>query len=322
MFEFRERKKTEYPQSYDLFLNNEIIAENVSCDENIFYTDYNVDINKIAEVKLDDFPENLTISGYVESPYKDLFEMYDLKKENNHFVVHFSSNVGLYESHKIKPYNIITLHDALFKVLNKFDELTFINRTDNMSEDEYCHLEIKYTSNKNVVSEVIQDSKIVLKKLIDNAFDFLSFVNWRNEIYDEKSFSLKIIKPLLLKMGFNDIHYTHGNNEYGKDFIMSTYNEFSSKIYYGLQIKFGKIKGGASSEIDMIINQIDDAFKMPFKNLADSNNCYINYLYVITNDFFTENAKEKILNKIFPPIQASVKFLDGDDIDILLNKYL
>ena len=88
------------------------------------------------------------------------------------------------------------------------------------------------------------------------------------------------------------------------------------------QVKFGDVKGGANSDIDVIFSQIEDAFKMPFYDLYTKARVRPSKVCVIISGKFTENAIEKICEKIEShAVKNNVLFVDGSRIDTLSERF-
>jgi hypothetical protein len=142
-----------------------------------------------------------------------------------------------------------------------------------------------------------------------------------NTTQNEKEFSLQIILPILRKLGFQNIKYNHGRREYGKDIVFSRITEFGELEHWAAQVKFGDISGEANSEIDTIIAQLDDTFKMPYYCIYTRRKERISKLAFIISGKFTENAIEKICEKIeINALKNNVVFIDGDKIQNLIEK--
>ncbi|MBI5057303.1 MAG: restriction endonuclease [Nitrospirae bacterium] len=132
-------------------------------------------------------------------------------------------------------------------------------------------------------------------------------------IEDEKHFSLHIVLPILRKLGFTNIRYNHGKREYGKDIVFARHTEFLDTEYWAAQVKFGDVSGGADSDIDKIIGQAEDAFKMPFYDIYSRRKQRISKLAIIISGKFTENATEKICEKIEShSLKNNLIFVDRD----------
>jgi hypothetical protein len=139
---------------------------------------------------------------------------------------------------------------------------------------------------------------------------------------DEQDFALSVVIPLLRKLGFSNIRYNHGRREFGKDIIFSRRTEFDDFEFWGAQVKYGDIPGAANSEIDFIIAQVDDAFKVPFYDLYTKRKERISKLLIVISGKFTENAIEKICEKIENhAIKNNVSFMDGSKIETIAEKF-
>jgi hypothetical protein len=139
---------------------------------------------------------------------------------------------------------------------------------------------------------------------------------------DEKQFTLHVVLPILRKLGFCNVRYNHGKREYGKDIVFARHSEFDELEHWGVQIKYGDISGGAGSEIDKIISQVDDAFKMPFYDIYTRQQQRISKFAVVISGKFTENAIEKICEKIESyAIKNNVVFMDGEKLMTLAEKF-
>ena len=74
--------------------------------------------------------------------------------------------------------------------------------------------------------------------------------------------------------------------------------------------------------MDQIIRQIDDAFKVPFYDVYTRKKQHISKLLIGVSGRFTENAVEKICEKIeSASIRNNIVFLDADRIASLAEKF-
>lgn len=139
---------------------------------------------------------------------------------------------------------------------------------------------------------------------------------------DEKDFALSVVIPLLRKLGFSNVRYNHGRREFGKDITFARKTEFDDFEFWGAQVKYGDISGGANSDIDLIISQIDDAFKVPFYDVYTRRKQRISKLLIVISGRYTENAIEKICEKIESyAIKNNVVFIDGEKINTIVEKF-
>jgi hypothetical protein len=161
-----------------------------------------------------------------------------------------------------------------------------------------------------------------LQALLHAADVALSGVEWKNEyLTDEGLFCRELLHPLLRRMGFVFVRYTHGKKEYGKDFTFSEVTPFGDHRHYGLQAKAGDISGGVNSAIDELLGQISDAFAMPYYELGSKEPRYISTFVIAISGSFTENAREKIVEKMPKGVIGSVYFLDRERLAELIERY-
>lgn len=150
----------------------------------------------------------------------------------------------------------------------------------------------------------------------------LSGLNWKEEYTkDEGVFCCELLYPLLRCMGFLFVRYTHGKKEYGKDFTFSEDTPFGHHRHYGLQAKAGDVSGAVNAAIEDLLGQIEDAFAMPYHELGSKDARYISTFIIAISGTFTENAREKIVEKIPKGVIGSVYFLDRERITELVERY-
>lgn len=69
---------------------------------------------------------------------------------------------------------------------------------------------------------------------------------------NEADFTVRVVLPILRKLGFANIKYNHGKREYGKDIVFARLSEFQELEHWAAQVKYGDVDGGAGSEIDKL----------------------------------------------------------------------
>lgn len=201
-----------------------------------------------------------------------------------------------------------------------FDNVTV---SDIELEDDYKRIHLLFTHPAIInLEDAISIDSEVINRAIKQTELTLSGVAWKTEYQtDEDLFCREILEPLLRRMQFLAVRYTHGKKEYGKDFIFAELTPFRDIRYYGLQAKAGDVSGRVNSAVDELIGQIDDAFSMPFYELGSKSPCYISVFIIAISGRFTENARDKIAQKINPGLTGSVYFLDRDKIQELIERY-
>lgn len=168
----------------------------------------------------------------------------------------------------------------------------------------------------------IQTAAADLKSLIHAAQVALSGLGWKDEFsLKEDPFCRELLYPLLRRMGFIFVRYTHGKREYGKDFTFSELTPFGHYRHYGLQAKAGDVSGGVNAAIEEILGQIADAFAMPYYEVGSKEPRYISTFIIAVSGKFTENAREKIVEKMPKGVIGSVYFLDRERITELVERF-
>jgi hypothetical protein len=81
------------------------------------------------------------------------------------------------------------------------------------------------------------------------------------------------------------------------------------------------MRGNVNSDIDEIIGQLNDAFTMPYFEISATETRHISIFIIAISGYFTDNAKDKIIQKIPPHFKGCVYLLDKDKIMELIEKY-
>ena len=139
--------------------------------------------------------------------------------------------------------------------------------------------------------------------------------------HEEIEYCQKVLNPLFETMVhyIENLRYRHGNTEFGKDFTFSYINPLNQRVNVGIQVKWGDIVGSSTTLVSEIVSQIQVAFAVPYKNKPNSQESYLNELYIVCSGKYTDNAItiiEKTLEKNF-----NVFFLDGSEIEHLRSKF-
>ncbi|MGA7409154.1 MAG: hypothetical protein WBW33_01645 [Bryobacteraceae bacterium] len=139
---------------------------------------------------------------------------------------------------------------------------------------------------------------------------------------DEQEFTLRTVLPILRKLGFQNVRYNHGRREFGRDVLFARLTEFQDIEFWGAQVKFGDVSGSVSSDLNELIGQVDDAFKMPFYDLYTKQQQRISKLAVVVSGKFTQNAIEKICGKIESnAVRNNLVFIDGEKLTTLAERF-
>ncbi len=190
-------------------------------------------------------------------------------------------------------------------------------------DDDWKNLEVTIQlEDEFQFGEIITKYSTILKDLIKQTERILSGAAWRKEYEtDEKLFCTEIIFPLLRKMDFIDVRFNHGIREYGKDFTFSELTKFGNLRHFAIQAKAGNLRGNVNAEIDEIIGQLNDAFAMPYYEVSANETRNISIFIIAISGHFTENAKDKIIQKIPQHFKGCIYLIDRDKILELIEKY-
>ncbi len=142
-------------------------------------------------------------------------------------------------------------------------------------------------------------------------------------IEQENVFREKILMPLFTEMHLNPNH-THGSGERGKDIICFETNDFGFQECVAVVAKVGKISAKASgpTSFSEVMNQVQDAFRFPYKDPKTKKEISVNKVLVITNSEIMLTAKSKIVNGLGKPgpQNANVHFIDGECLAGLIEE--
>jgi hypothetical protein len=209
-------------------------------------------------------------------------------------------------------------------IVEAYEEINYVKLIDYKNYGDYIKLiysKIINCANLNDIFEIVYQIKqeidiITELSCYDDKFPKIEQIN------NEKEFTLKILIPMIRKLKFFNVVYNHGQREFGKDILFSRITEFDETEHWGALVKYGNISGEVSSDIDYIINQLDDSFKMPFYNVYTKRNEKISKLLVAISGRFTNNAIEKICEKIeISAIRNNLVFIDGAKIETIAEKF-
>lgn len=286
-------------------------------DEGLYWNDNPIliEIKSLYPERFSDLTED--IGFFMDEPIAgSLFSFYGLKCHKGKLNLELRS-CQVYDSWQLTNYNPRIIIKKLKELLQP--EFTY-------SESDYGCYDIVLSFEKNkepyqMIKDFVEEAVNKLKNAEKLAILELTGFTWKIEYYNnELLYSKEVIGLLLRKMGFKKILYCHGSREYGKDFVFSEVDKFGNYVHYAMQVKSGDINGKVNGQIDELIGQIDDAFKIPFRRDNEQPH-YISYFYIATSGKFTENAIEKLMNKIPRAYLGSVQIFDRERIIELLSSY-
>lgn len=205
-------------------------------------------------------------------------------------------------------------------------------------EEDLCvfnQVHKKIISKKYVIEEIIEEDECksiffafnvlatmdigdvlnIMEDTVNNIFGSITQYNNLKNI-NEEAFTKYYVIPALQRRGMINVRYTHGIEEYGRDIVYQFYDNFGQLRYGAVQVKAGNISGNANGKLKEILEQIEDCFEMPYKDLLKKQEVNIEQVVIICSGSYTNNAQEKIINKVVDG--RNIIFLDGQDIGNIL----
>lgn len=276
-------------------------------------------IEDLVDIQITGIPETLVLEvhdseGFGIYPFNEV----EVAKDNDRISLEFICR----EPNKYwnSKWGLATYLHAISKQVN-FEEWLEIGDIELDDDWKVLTLIIHYDL-PNKIDCCITDASNKIKALVKTAEISLGGLAWKDEYeQDEMMFCREILTPLLRRMKFLSVRFNHGIKEYGKDYTFSELTSFGDLRHYGLQAKAGNLSGGVNSQVDEIIGQIEDAFSMPYYEIGSKDERFISTFIVAISGRFTDNAKDKIVQKIKKGLMGSVYFFDKEKILELVEKY-
>ena len=137
---------------------------------------------------------------------------------------------------------------------------------------------------------------------------------------NEEKFTKQFVIPFLRKVGFKNIRYVHGQDEYGRDVIFFDRDRFGLPIVCACQVKVGDIKGTQKKKIqNEIVPQLLEGIRTPYKDESTGEMFRIHRIYLLISGILKGTAKEQIYSltnnhpNIFLMDIQSINYLIGGD---------
>jgi hypothetical protein len=286
-----------------------------------------LDKEGLIEISLDKVLSSDVASMKVASIGEDIYLM--ITENSSSYFIGKETGKGWISRCKSLPYeewrhkySISTFGSKMAEVIKQMEK-----NDDNLQfesvDDDGEHFDIWYKV-KFLKGTKIQDCvRFILnfeKELVCHTETMLDSQKISEEVLkNEEDFILNVLLPLFRSMGYQGVHLTHGQREFGKDIIFSEIDKLGIRRNFGVQVKTGDVTGEANSQLDKLIGQIDDAFKMSYVDIYTKEERHITDLIIAISGKFTGNAPQKIHEKIH---NRNVHFLDIDKVKELLTKYM
>ena len=139
----------------------------------------------------------------------------------------------------------------------------------------------------------------------------------------ERELTELVIIPLLEELDYEDIRYTHGILEHGKDVVCLKSDALGGESYFGLVIKARPLKGDVSRNRSLreALFQAEQALNEPFLSPLDGREVTLKHVYVVSSHEIAPLAVSSI-QKQLQQNSRHVTFVDGPRLVTLLNEHL
>ncbi|MBA9072608.1 hypothetical protein GGR22_000734 [Flavobacterium gossypii] len=140
----------------------------------------------------------------------------------------------------------------------------------------------------------------------------------------EKEFRQDLIIPLLSKMGYLAPIEYHGTNERGKDIICFEYDKLNEQRFLSVVAKAGDLTGSAASNAGLmnVVSQVQQAFDVPYEDLYNMRQVYINEVWVMTSGKIVSGAQESVINTLRKNnLDKQIKIIGDDRLIYLIDKH-
>lgn len=147
----------------------------------------------------------------------------------------------------------------------------------------------------------------------------------------EDDFTEKALLPLLRASGFQGIQFAGHKDkalEYGKDLRMKFRLPTGHFIYFGIQVKKGKLDAagrskGSNDNVMEVFNQVSMALAHPVFDPEVNRKCLVDHVYVVATGEITKQARNLLVEKLDADKRRHLIFMDRDDLlDLLARRGL
>lgn len=138
-----------------------------------------------------------------------------------------------------------------------------------------------------------------------------------NNLSDEVRELHPLLSELFTKIpSITNMYYTHGNAEFGTDFVLTHFDELlDSEDYIGVIVKSKSITQGALHDVDRQVKECS----MPRLIENGKKKIVLSTIWIVTSQNIAQNAKEKI-NFDYP--DKKIKFIDDQKLIKLIDRHL
>jgi hypothetical protein len=133
----------------------------------------------------------------------------------------------------------------------------------------------------------------------------------------ERGFCEHFVRPLLAQMGFVQVAYVHGTQEFGKDLVFTEVDRFGHHRHMAVQAKHvEKLNDGQL--VTKLADQVKQAFLIPYKLVTTiPEERRVSAVYLFNSGAITHNAQQIIRHYVDEHLRPNVFFYDGDQLETL-----
>ncbi|WKN41536.1 hypothetical protein [Tunicatimonas pelagia] len=279
----------------------------------------NIKLSEVLPLRTDEFPDKLDLRIPFGNLVGDIFEITGIRRYEDEFQIEYYSHPNLL---KKVPQRISVYFTAFLKAVEFHENLySDYNHVDDEGH-QYIIISYKTSNTFDTIENLIGEGNSAILDLKKEVDVTVNGFQWKNEYdTDEKPFTLDVVLPLLRRMKFNFVKYTHGTNEYGKDIVFSEFSKFGQLKYHAMQVKPGNVGGGAKGKIKTLIEQAESAFSIPYTGQESRDEMYISSFTFVISGKFSEEAKREVLYRVPEKLKGTIHFIDKEKVLELIERY-
>lgn len=118
--------------------------------------------------------------------------------------------------------------------------------------------------------------------------------------------------PLLPRLGFVRVEFTHGTDEKGRDLVFADFDRFGLLRYYAAQAKLQVHAREGGKELEGLLAQLNSALKYPHVDTATGREYPISGVYLLTRGRVANVARERISKSV----NGTLLFVDSDQLEV------
>ena len=137
---------------------------------------------------------------------------------------------------------------------------------------------------------------------------------------NEQALRESVLKPLLEKMGFQDVFLWHGGGgELGKDIVTWSPNKLGVRRNLAIVAKAGRLSGARA--VGEVATQVSQAFNSPYRDPLSGEEQFVHECWVVTSGVMGKEARDGLRSALAPFQSVNVNILDGNEVWRLWGKH-